>query len=370
MSVERVWEAPRVTKPYTEAQWTEIEKLGHADRRAAARGRRAPHDGRRAHVRVGRRSGWRRNGTPTALGPEQAPPRHRAVQPAQEEIRAAGPVAFRPGQVVSRASNCRAGRSTASGAATASRSGRTRRCSTTRSTDRGVNAGRRGLFLAGVAERLGLPPEYVFAAFEDAFYYLWRERRLPANVDPFKSKLEDAVGARAAGARVRAGSRRGRRPRPAGRRAMSPARAGGPATWFLRRERCYLIPGDSPLGLSAAARFAAVGEEEDYPYTSEPDPMAPPSALPTRGRDPPPVARDGDPRREAGGDASAARKPRDGVVAPRQRACRADLRRPRSRAPPCAPSRATARSTSSCRPPTRSRITSSSSPRSKRPPRP
>ena len=30
MKVERIWEAPRVTKPYTEAQWIEIEKLGHA----------------------------------------------------------------------------------------------------------------------------------------------------------------------------------------------------------------------------------------------------------------------------------------------------------------------------------------------------
>ena len=30
MKVERIWEAPRVTKPYTEEQWTQIEKLGHA----------------------------------------------------------------------------------------------------------------------------------------------------------------------------------------------------------------------------------------------------------------------------------------------------------------------------------------------------
>ena len=42
-----------------------------------------------------------------------------------------------------------------------------------------------------MAERLGLSPEHIFAAYEDAFYYLWRERRLPGNVDPFKSKLED-----------------------------------------------------------------------------------------------------------------------------------------------------------------------------------
>ena len=28
MKIERVWEAPRVTKPYTEAQWAAVEKLG------------------------------------------------------------------------------------------------------------------------------------------------------------------------------------------------------------------------------------------------------------------------------------------------------------------------------------------------------
>ena len=30
MSVVRVWEAPRVTKPYSEAQWAAIERLGGA----------------------------------------------------------------------------------------------------------------------------------------------------------------------------------------------------------------------------------------------------------------------------------------------------------------------------------------------------
>ncbi len=30
MSVQRIWEAPRVTKPYSEAEWGAIERLGHA----------------------------------------------------------------------------------------------------------------------------------------------------------------------------------------------------------------------------------------------------------------------------------------------------------------------------------------------------
>ena len=46
---------------------------------------------------------------------------------------------------------------------------------------------------SGVAERLGLDAQHVFPAYEDALYFLWRERRLPANVDPFDSRLEDTL---------------------------------------------------------------------------------------------------------------------------------------------------------------------------------
>ena len=31
------------------------------------------------------------------------------------------------------------------------------------------------------------------SAYEDTFYYLWSERRLPVNVDPLDPKLEDPV---------------------------------------------------------------------------------------------------------------------------------------------------------------------------------
>jgi uncharacterized protein (DUF2126 family) len=43
-------------------------------------------------------------------------------------------------------------------------------------------------FLGAVAERLGLDQQHIFPAYEDLFYYLWREHRLPANVDPFDSR--------------------------------------------------------------------------------------------------------------------------------------------------------------------------------------
>src|SRR6202011_5771289 len=46
------------------------------------------------------------------------------------------------------------------------------------------------VFVTHLAGRLGAGPKYVQAGFEDVWYYLWKERRLPVNVDPFESKLE------------------------------------------------------------------------------------------------------------------------------------------------------------------------------------
>jgi uncharacterized protein (DUF2126 family) len=42
-------------------------------------------------------------------------------------------------------------------------------------------------FMAALTRRLGLDDDLVQPAYEDAWYYLWRERRLPVNVDPFDS---------------------------------------------------------------------------------------------------------------------------------------------------------------------------------------
>jgi uncharacterized protein (DUF2126 family) len=47
-------------------------------------------------------------------------------------------------------------------------------------------------FLATLSRPAGsgfLP--YALAGYEDAFYWLWKERRLPVNVDPHESNLSD-----------------------------------------------------------------------------------------------------------------------------------------------------------------------------------
>jgi hypothetical protein len=48
-------------------------------------------------------------------------------------------------------------------------------------------------FMHALSTRLGLPTQFIQTGYEDTWYYLWRERRLPVNVDPFESRLEDEI---------------------------------------------------------------------------------------------------------------------------------------------------------------------------------
>src|SRR5215469_19274 len=55
----------------------------------------------------------------------------------------------------------------------------------------GFDHSRAEQFTHALAGRLGCGEQWVMPAFEDAWYYLWKERRLPTNVDPFDSKLQN-----------------------------------------------------------------------------------------------------------------------------------------------------------------------------------
>ena len=277
MGVERIWEAPRVTKPYTEEQWVEIETLGHQiDAQLLAGDVRLTMGGEPTFVSVDDPDGPEWN--TKALGPDK---RRLAIELydrlkqkyAPQGLSHFGQGKWYPGEQLPRWSlNCfwrRDGEPIWTNPLLLD----------DEKTDRGITPGVAGLFLAGVAERLGLAPEHIFATFEDAFYYIWRERQLPSNVDPFKSKLGDpqerarlakvfeqgldtVVGHVLPVSRDKSGTR---------------WRTG---SWFLRRDRCYLIPGDSPIGYRLPLDSMPWVSKEDYPYIYEPDPMAPAAPLP------------------------------------------------------------------------------------------
>ena len=82
----------------------------------------------------------------------------------------------------------------------------------------------------------------VQAGYEDTFYYLWRERRLPVNVDPFDARLDDELERDAPAPRLHAGPRRAGRLRAAAApRAAAPgwsAAAGSPARGSSAASAC------------------------------------------------------------------------------------------------------------------------------------
>ena len=268
----------------------------------------------------------------------------------------------------------------ASGATTASRSGRDPALIADEHDDYGAtDAQARALPRAASPRGSALDPEYVFPAYEDAWYYLWRERRLPANVDPLDARLDDPLER----ARLRkvfdAGPRQGRRPRAAAARASTTA--GALADRPVVPARRALLPDPRRLadGLPPAARFAALGRARRLPVdpSARPDAALRAAAAATALRSPARHRRDGAavaPRRAprplartrcAATPAAAARPLASDRAAPTARA--AALRVGRldhaHRALRRAARRAAA--TSSCRRPRRSRTTSSSSPRSR-----
>jgi uncharacterized protein (DUF2126 family)/transglutaminase-like putative cysteine protease len=272
MSVRRVLETPRVTRPYAEAAWRKIFALGQAvDADLERMDVRLTMGGEPTFVSVDDREGEEWN--TAALGPTK---RARAATLLRRLKAHHGPRGFLhfgqgkwyPGEPLPRwALGCywRADGEACWG-------------DPALFAEEGVNYGfgpeDAERFVRATARRLGVGDEYLETAHEDAFYYLWRERKLPGNVDPFDARLEDE-GERARLLRVfeqgldavvgyalplaPAGNGRKRRWRS------------GP--WFLRSERMYLLPGDSPMGYRLPLDSLPWVAPEQYPYLVERDPF-------------------------------------------------------------------------------------------------
>ncbi len=134
-------------------------------------------------------------------------------------------------------------------------------------------------FIEGTAVRLGLDSGYIMPAYEDPTYWLQKEADLPVNVDPTDSKLSDPE-ARARMARVFDQGL----DTPRGfvlpiQRWNAPPRWRS-ERWQLRRNHLFLTPGDSPLGLRLPIGALGYVPPNQYPYIVEQDPMEPRGKLP------------------------------------------------------------------------------------------
>ncbi|HXE40659.1 MAG TPA: transglutaminase family protein, partial [Azonexus sp.] len=135
--------------------------------------------------------------------------------------------------------------------------------------DYGVSAEQAGTFLKRVAQRLGVTDEHVFPAFEDVYYYLWRERRLPGNVDPFDSRVDDELEReRLMKVFTQGLTHTVGHILPIMKNVRAQWQTG---PWFLRAERCYLFPGDSAMGYRLPIDSQPWTAQSDYPYVNPPD---------------------------------------------------------------------------------------------------
>jgi uncharacterized protein (DUF2126 family) len=286
MSVTRIFESPRVTFPYTEERWAQIDTLGRqVDAELRTHDVRLTMGGEPTFVAVDDRDGAEWN--TAALGPTK---RRYAIDLVQRLRRKYGEGGFLhfgqgkwyPGEPLPRWA--------------LSVFWRRDRQPVWRDPERFADErapGRYGLedarrLMLAVVERLGLEASYAVPAYEDVWYYLWRERRLPVNVDPFDSRLDDE-GERARLRRVfdTGLARAVGFALPLRRTEGPPPLQGTPwetGPWFLRDERMYLLPGDSPMGYRLPLDSLPWTRDTDRVEEVERDPFAARPELPAAAR--------------------------------------------------------------------------------------
>ncbi len=286
MRVQRIYESPRVTKPYTDGQWDQIVALGHrVDEDLQREDVRLTMGGEPTFVSMDDRDGaeW----TTTALGATKRLLAADLLWRLRRHYGEGGFVHFGqgkwyPGEQLPRwALGCfwrRDGEPVWRNAALFA----------DERHDYGYTAVDAERFLRTLAARLGVSDEHVQAGYEDVLYYLWRERQLPINVDVFDARLDDElererlrrVFTRKLDAVVGYAL-------PIVRETVGTAHShlGGWRTgsWFLRAERLYLVPGDSPMGYRLPVGSLPWVAKEDYPYLHVQDPMEAREPLPPSG---------------------------------------------------------------------------------------
>jgi uncharacterized protein (DUF2126 family) len=139
-------------------------------------------------------------------------------------------------------------------------------------------------FITTLAQTLAVDASHAMPAYEDAWYYMWRERRLPVNVDPLASKLADEEER----ARLSQVFEQGLDRVVGYVLPLQRAYASGVGShwesgrWVLRPGHLFLIPGDSPIGYRLPLDSLPWVAEEDYPYVHEQDLHADRPPLPIR----------------------------------------------------------------------------------------
>ena len=272
MGVTRIYESPRVTLPYTEEQWGKIESLGHAiDADLKAGDVRLTMGGEPTFVSVDDPDGPEWNFTAVShkkriLSGELIKRLRKQFAPGS--LLHYGQGKWYPGEQLPRwALGCYW-----------RKDGVPIWKDDSLIADEAKNYGHGAKdakeLLTRISRIVGADPKYLLPAYEDAFYYTWKERRLPANVTPEKTNLKNKLERE----RITKIFERGLG-EVVGyalpiKRALYGNQSGWMSgSWFLRDDdTLWLIPGDSAMGLRLPLDSVPWVAEKDYPWQHPQDP--------------------------------------------------------------------------------------------------
>jgi uncharacterized protein (DUF2126 family) len=277
MSVARLAEAPRPTKPYTDAVWQAIDRAGASvDRLLDSMDVRLTMGGEPTLVSIDDPDGFEWNFG--ALGDAKRERAGDLLRRLARRFATGGFLHFGqgksyPGEPLPRwALSCfwrKDGTPVWKEPALVAREG----------ASYGVTSDDAGRFLRALAVRLGVNPGYTVAGYEDVFFYLWRERRLPVNVNPRMSRLDDELE-RARIARI---FEQGLGHVVGFALPLAPEEPGTgrfrSSLFFPRSEHLFLVPGDSPMGYRLPLEQFPWVDENDRTFHIVRDPFAPRAPL-------------------------------------------------------------------------------------------
>ena len=278
MDVTRIHEDPRVTKPYTDDQWREIEALGHAvDNDLAESDVRLTMGGEPTFVSIDDMDGEEWN--TAALGPEKRKLASQLLHRLKERFAPGGVLHYGqgkwyPGESLPRWAFYCFWRQDGVPV------WREPALLAEENTQYHYDVKQAYRFMRALAQRLGVSPEHAIPGYEDAVYYLWKEGTLPANLDPLRYDLDDPDERRRLARILERGL---------GEvvgyalplKWQGEAHEGGwrSSQWSFRREHMFLLPGDSPMGYRLPLDSLPWIPVESRELEPEQSPFAPRSAF-------------------------------------------------------------------------------------------
>jgi uncharacterized protein (DUF2126 family)/transglutaminase-like putative cysteine protease len=281
MKVERVFEPPRVTLPYRDAQWREIHALGRTiDEALTSRDVRLTMGGEPTFVSTTNRDGEEWNYT--ALSPEKQVKGEEILLRLRGKYATAGSLLhfgqgkWYPGEVLPRwAYGCYwrlDGQPIWKDDKLIAKTG----------VDYGATVEHAGRFARLLAKRIGLSADYARASHEDAYYYLVQENKLPYNISTLDAQTKSAEER----AKLTALYRNGLDAivgytLPLLRDSEKPGRPWRSSIWKLRTDRLLLTPGTSPMGYRLPLDALPWTDPSDAVQVVERDPSEKRGKLPT-----------------------------------------------------------------------------------------